>query len=147
LAQVHTLDYYYTRSMARTSFTLVALAIAGGMSLFLGTVGLYSVMAYSVSQRRREIGTRMALGAATSEVLTMVVRQGVRLALIGVAIGLAAALGLTHFLPALLYGVEPSDPPTLAAVSALLLAVAFVASYIPARQAAKVDPMVALRHE
>jgi putative ABC transport system permease protein len=133
--------------MARTSFTLVMLAVAGGMALFLGIVGLYGVIAYSVSQRRREIGIRMALGAGKSAVLQMVISQGIKLALIGVAIGLAGALGLTRFLSGLLFGVEPGDPLTLVTVSALLIAVAFLASYIPARQAARVDPLVALRHD
>jgi ABC-type antimicrobial peptide transport system permease subunit len=147
LADVRTLNDYYTRSMASTSFTLVMLAAAGSMALFLGIVGLYGVIAYSVAQRRREIGIRMALGAGKSAVLKMVVSQGIKLALIGVAIGLAGALGLTRFLSGLLYGVKPGDPLTLVAVSALLMAVAFLASYIPARQAAKVDPLVALRHD
>ncbi len=147
LAEVNTLDYYYTRSMARTSFTLVMLAVAGGMALFLGIVGLYGVIAYSVSQRRREIGIRMALGAEKSAILNMIIGQGIKLVLIGVAIGLAGALGLTRFLSGLLYGVKPGDPLTLVAVSALLIVVALLASYIPARQATKVDPMVALRQD
>jgi predicted permease len=147
LADVNTLDYFYTRSMARTSFTLVMLAVAGGMALFLGIVGLYGVIAYSVSQRRQEIGIRMALGAGRSEVLKLVISQGIKLALIGVAIGLAGALGLTRFLSGLLYSVKPDDPMTFVAVSALLMAVALLASYLPARQAAKVDPLVALRHD
>jgi ABC-type antimicrobial peptide transport system permease subunit len=141
------LNYYYAMSMARISFTLVMLAVAGGMALFLGIVGLYGVIAYSVSQRRREIGIRMALGAEKSAILNMIIGQGIKLVLIGVAIGLAAALGLTRFLSGLLYGVKPGDPATLVAVSALLMAIALLASYIPARQAAKVDPMVALRHD
>src|SRR5262245_61071137 len=147
LAEVYTLNDYYTRSMARTSFTLVMLAVAASMALFLGIVGLYGVIAYSVSQRRREIGIRMALGAGKGEVLKMVISQGVKMALIGVAIGLAGALGLTRFLSSLLYGVKPNDPLTLVAVSALLMAVALLASYIPARRATKVDPLEALRHE
>jgi predicted permease len=147
LAEVRTLNDYYTRSMARTSFTLVMLAVAGGMALFLGIVGLYGVIAYSVSQRRREIGIRMALGAGKSEVLKLVIGQGIKLAAIGVAIGLGGAMGLTRFLSGLLYGVEPWDPLTLLTVSALLMAVAIFACFIPARQAAKVDPMVALRVE
>ena len=147
LAEVNTLDYYYARSMARTSFTLVMLAVAGGMALLLGVVGLYGVIAYSVSQRTREIGIRMALGAGKSDVLKMVISQGIKLVLIGVAVGLAGALGLTRFLSGLLYGVKPGDPLTLVAVSALLMAVAFLASYIPARQAAKVDPMAALKQD
>jgi putative ABC transport system permease protein len=147
LAEVHTMNYYYTRSMSRTSFTLVMLAVAGAMALFLGIVGLYGVISYSVSQRRREIGVRLALGAGKGAVLKMVIGQGIKLALIGVAIGLAGALGLTRFLSGLLYGVNPNDPLTFVAISALLIAVALFASYIPARQAAKVDPMTALRHE
>ena len=123
------------------------LAIAGSMALFLGVVGLYGVIAYSVSQRRREIGIRMALGAGKSAILNMIIGQGIRLALIGVAIGLAGALGLTRFLSGLLYGVKPGDPLTLVAVSALLIAVALIATYIPARQAANVNPLQALRQD
>jgi putative ABC transport system permease protein len=147
LAEVNTLNYYYTRSMARTSFMLVMLAFAGGMALFLGVVGLYGVIAYSVSQRRREIGIRMALGAGKSVVLKLVISQGIRLTLIGVTIGIAGSMWLTRFLSGLLYGVKPGDPLTLIAVSALLIAVALFASYIPARHAARVDPLEALRRE
>ena len=147
LAEIHTLDYYYTNSMARTSFTLLMLAAAGGISLLIGLVGLYGIIAYSVSQRRRVIGIRMALGAGKGEVLKMVISQGIRLALIGVTIGLAGSLILMRFLSGLLYGVKPTDPLTLATVSVLLIGVSLFASYIPARQAAKVDPTLALRHE
>jgi putative ABC transport system permease protein len=125
----------------------VMLALAGSMALFLSIVGLYGVIAYSVSQRKREIGIRMALGAGKSDVLKMVISQGIKLALLGVVIGLAGALGLTRFLSGLLFGVKPGDPLTLVAVSALLIGVALFASYIPARQAAKVDPLVALKHD
>jgi putative ABC transport system permease protein len=147
LAKINTLNYYYTRSMARTSFTLVMLIVAGAMGLLLGIVGLYGVIAYSVSQRRREIGIRMALGADKITILKLVIRQGIKLALLGVAIGIACALVLTRFLAGLLYGVKPGDPLTLISVSALLIAVALLASYLPARRAAKVDPQVALRHD
>jgi predicted permease len=147
VTEVRTLNDYYNRSMARTSFTLVMLAVAGGMALFLGIVGLYGVIAYSVSRRRREIGIRMALGAGKSEVLKLVIGQGMKLALIGVAIGLAGALGLTRFLSDFLYGVKPGDPLTLVAVSTLLIGVAVIASYIPALQASKVDPMMVLRQD
>jgi len=147
MTDFYTLKDYYARSMARTSFVLVMLAIAASMELFLGLVGIYGVIAYSVSQRRREIGIRMALGAGRSEVLKMVISQGLKLALIGVAIGLAGALGLTRFLSVYLFSVKPSDPLTLVAVSALLMVVAFIASYIPARQATKVDPLEAIRQE
>ena len=147
LAEVHTLDYYYTKSMARTSFALVMLALAGGMALLLGIVGLYGVIAYSVSQRTHELGIRMALGAQTRDVLKLILAQGVMLTLIGVSIGVASALAATRFLSTLLYGVKEDDPLTFAAVSVLLIVVAVLASYIPARRAAKVDPMVALRYE
>jgi len=147
LYQVHTLDYYYTKSMARTSFTLVMLALAGGMALLLGIVGLYGVIAYSVSQRTHEIGIRMALGGQREDILRLILGQGTKLALIGVAIGIAAALGLSRFLSSLLYGVKPTDPATFIATALLLSLVAFAASYIPARRATRVEPMVALRYE
>src|SRR5262249_4881600 len=117
LAEVNMLDYYYNRSMARTSFTLVMMAVAGSMALLLGVVGLYGVIAYSGSQRRREVGFRMALGAGKSAILNMIIGQGIKLVLIGVAIGLVGALGLTRFLSGMLYGVKPGDPLTLVAVS------------------------------
>ena len=147
LYAVHTLDYYYSKSMARTSFTLVMLALAGGVALLLGIVGLFGVIAYSVSQRTREIGIRMALGAQKGDVLRLVVNAGMWLTLIGVGIGVAGALVLTRFLSSLLYGVKPTDPLTFVVVSALLILVALFACYIPARRAAKADPLVALRYE
>jgi predicted permease len=147
LYQVHTLDYYYTKSMARTSFTLVMLALAGGMALLLGIVGLYGVIAYSVSQRTHEIGIRIALGAQKRDVLKLVVNGGMGLTVIGVGIGVAGALALTRFLSSLLYGVKPTDPPTFVAVSLILIGVALLACYVPGRRATKVDPMVALRYE
>ena len=147
LYQVHTLNYYYTKSMARTSFTLVMLALAGGMALFLGIVGLYGAIAHSVSQRTHEIGIRMALGAEKRDVLKLVLKGGMGLTAIGVGVGVAGALALTRFLSSLLYGVTPTDPLTFVVVSLLLTAVALLASYIPARRATKADPIVALRYE
>ena len=123
------------------------LAIAAAVALALGVVGIYGVISYVVSQRTREIGVRMALGADRRDVRRMVLRQGVILAGIEVVIGLVAAVGLTRFMSSLLYGVEATDPVTFAAVAALLTAVALVASYLPAVRASRTDPLVALRCE
>jgi predicted permease len=147
LAEIHTLDYYYSKSMARTSFALVMLALAGSMALLLGIVGLYGVIAYSVSRRTHELGVRISLGAQRSDVLKLILGQGVMLTLIGVCIGIGCALAATRFVSTLLYGVKQNDPLTFAVVSVLLIVVAVLASYIPARRASKVDPMVALRYE
>ena len=147
LANVQTLDDLYQLSMARTSLTLQLLAITGAMALTLGLVGIYGVVSYTVSQRRREIGIRLALGAEQGEVRRMFVRHALVLVGIGVAIGLGAAMGLTRLMESQLFGVSRLDPPAYAAVAAVLMASAMVASYIPARRAARVDPLVALRYE
>jgi predicted permease len=147
LSAVHTLDYYYRNSMARVSFTLVMLCLAGGMALLLGAIGLYGVIAYSVSRRTREIGIRMTLGGQRDDILRLILGQGAMLALIGVAIGIAAALGLSRFLSSLLYGVKPTDPLTFLVVTVVLVLIALLACYIPARRAMRVDPMVALKYE
>jgi len=147
LADVHTLDYLYRASMARTSFTLVMLAIAGGMALLLGIVGLYGVIAYSVSQRTREIGIRSALGAQQRELKGMFVRHAMRLTVVGVTCGLVAALVLTRLMSSLLSGIKPTDPATFAVVSIGFLLAAVVSSYLPARRASAVNPIEALRAE
>jgi predicted permease len=147
LANVHTMDYFYTRSLARTSFTLVMLAVAGGMALLLGIVGLYGVIAYSVSQRTREIGIRMALGAQRRDLLGMFVRHALLLACVGVVFGLAAAFALMRLMASLLFQVKPVDPVTYTAVTVSLVATAAVAGYLPSRRAAAVDPVEALRAE
>ena len=144
---VTTLKALYDQSMARTSFTLVMLAIAGGMALVLGIVGIYGVIAYVVSQRTREIGIRTALGAQPAGLLGMFVRHGLLLAGVGAALGLVAAAGLTRLMSSLLFGVTALDPVTYAAVSALLIAPRVLASYLPARRAIAVDPVQALRAE
>jgi len=147
LYHVATLQQVLSESLAPRRFNMLLLGIFAGIALPLATVGIYGVMAFSVTQRTHEIGIRMALGAQKGDVLRMVVGQGLKLALIGVAIGIAGALALTRFLSSLLYGVKPTDPLTFVAVSLILTAVALLASYMPARRATKVDPMVALRYE
>ena len=147
LAQVRTLHEIYEKSLARTSFILVMLAIAGVMAMLIGLVGIYGVISYSVAQRRREIGIRMALGARGDEVTRMFVKQALALAGAGAACGLAAALGMTRLISSLLFGVNPVDPLTYASIAAGLMVAAMVASYIPALRATKVDPVEALRAE
>src|SRR5262249_61774903 len=133
--------------MARTSFTLVMLAIAGGMALLLGVAGIYGVISYSVSQRTREIGIRMALGAQRQAVTRMFVTHGLGLAAIGIAFGLAGAVALARVMASLLFEVSPVDPMTYVAVCAGLAAAALVASYLPALRATLVNPVTALRAE
>ena len=147
LADVHTLDFFYKRSMARTSFALIMLAVAGSMALLLGVVGIYGVIAYSVSQRTREIGIRMALGAQHQALTGMFVRHGLTLTGIGVACGLVVAIIVMRLMSSLLFKVSPVDPVAYGAASLGLVATAFLASYLPSRRAATVDPVEALRAE
>jgi putative ABC transport system permease protein len=147
LARVHTQEYFYKKSMARTSFTLIMLGAAGSMALLLGVVGIYGVIAYSVSQRTREIGIRMALGAQRKTLTGMFVRHGLILTGIGVACGLAVAFMVMRLMSTLLFRVSPADPMTYVVVSVGLGVTAFVASYLPSRRAATVDPVEALRAE
>ena len=147
LADVHTLQYFYGKSLARTSFTLIMLGVAGAMALLLGVVGIYGVIAYSVSQRTREIGIRMALGAQQQNLTGLFVRHGLLLAGIGVSLGLTGAAFAMRLLSSLLFNVRPLDPITYAAASIGLLATAWLASYLPSRRAATVDPVEALRAE
>jgi predicted permease len=147
LARIQTLQDIYDASLARTSFTLAMLGIAGGMALFLGIAGIYGVISYSVSQRSREIGIRLALGAQPRSVTRLFVRHGLILAGIGVAIGLAAAVGVMRLLTSLLFEVDPIDPLTYAMVSLVLIGATVLASYVPALRATAGDPMAALRAE
>jgi hypothetical protein len=147
LAAVQTLDEIQARSMAQTSFTMVMLAIAASVALLLGIVGIFGVITYIATQRTREIGIRMALGAQIGDVRQMFLRHGLLLTASGIALGIGFALMLSRVLSALLFGVGPMDPVTYAAVSGALAAVAFLATYLPARRASRVDPVVALRSD
>jgi ABC-type antimicrobial peptide transport system permease subunit len=135
----------YNHSLARTSFALVMLAIAGSMALAIGVIGIYGVISYTVSQRTREIGIRLALGAQQGAITRMFVRHALALAGIGAAIGLVAAFGLMRLMSSLLFGISPRDPLTYILVPAALLMVATFASYVPARRAAGIDPANTLR--
>jgi len=145
LANVRTLEDIANKSMARTSFALVMLALAGAMALLLGLVGIYGVISYSVSQRTREIGIRLALGAREQAVTRMFLRHGLLLTVIGVIFGLAAAAALMRLMASLLFEVSPVDPVTYGAVTAALVAAALAASYLPARRVMALDPVQALR--
>jgi predicted permease len=142
-----TLKQVYSSSLGSRKFNLILIGFFAIVALLLATAGVLGVMAYSVSRRTREIGVRMALGARPTDVLAMILGQGVRTILVGLAIGLAASLGLTRAISSLLFGIAPGDPLTFAVVSLLLISVALLACYVPARRAAKLDPMVALRCE
>jgi predicted permease len=147
LANSETLGDLYTQSLARTSFTLVMLCVSGGIALLLGTVGIYGVMAFSVSQRTREIGIRMALGAQRGAVVRAFVRQGMWLTVMGIAIGLLVASATMRFMSSLLYGVSAADPITYITITCAVVIAALLACYLPSRRATAVDPMLALRSE
>jgi len=147
IAQVRTVKEIYDKSMARTSFTLLMLAIAATMALLLGIVGIYGVISYSVSQRTREIGIRMALGAQQATVRGIFVRHALLLTGIGVVCGIAAAIAVTRLMASLLFQISPLDPVTYVAVPVLLVAAALLASYVPAHRATVIDPVDALRVE
>lgn len=147
VADVKTMDTRVGESLAPQRFDLSLLGLFAGLAIFLAAVGVYGVLSYSVAQRSHEIGVRIALGAQPAGVLGMVVREGLKLTLAGAAIGAVAALALTQLMGSLLYGVTAHDPLTFAGVVALISAVSIAACYIPARRAANVDPMVALRYE
>jgi putative ABC transport system permease protein len=147
VANVKTLEQVISDSVAPRRLSAVLLGIFASVALALASVGTYGVLSYLVTQRKHEIGIRMALGADHKEVLKLVVGQGLQLALLGVGIGLMASLALTRFLENMLFAVCRTDPITFGVVSLVLISAALLASYIPARRATKVDPMVALRHE
>lgn len=141
------MNFLLTRSVGDQQFVLVLMLALAALALTLAAIGLYSVMAYSVAQRTSEIGLRLALGAQPRVVLRMVLRQGMKLVLSGLALGLLAAFAGTRLLQQMLFEVSATDKPLFALVAALLLLVALPACYLPARRATKVDPLIALRHE
>ena len=145
LAKVRTLKEVYRHSMARTSFTLILLVLAGAVALILAIIGVYGVLAYVVGQRRREVGIRMALGARPSQVKALFVRRAFVLACAGRSIGLATAVGLSRWVSSLLFGITVLDPVTYFSSAAIILAAAIIASYVPALRAASVDPVECLR--
>jgi len=147
LNHVITMDERLSNSVAQRRFQMLLLGVFAAVALVIATVGIYGVISYAVSRRTHEIGIRMALGAQARDVLRMVIWRGISLALIGVALGLAAALALTRVMKNLLFEVSATDPATFALIALLLVGVALIASYIPARRATKVDPLLAIRHE
>jgi putative ABC transport system permease protein len=147
VAHIRSMNQIVIRSTARDQFNTTLLGISAFLAILLASIGLYGLMAYSVEQRTLEFGIRLALGADSGLLRNMVVRQAMGLAAIGIIIGLAAAFGLTRFMTTLLFHVKPVDPMVFASIAILLAAVAFLASYLPARRALRVDPMIALRYE
>jgi ABC-type antimicrobial peptide transport system permease subunit len=145
VAEERTVRDLYAGSLARTSFTLVLLAIAGSMALALGVIGIYGVIAYVVSQRTREIGIRSALGAEPRQLKGMILRHGLALGAVGIVVGLGAAVALGRFMSSLLFGISPMDPVAYLAALGLILAASALASYLPACRAARIDPVETLR--
>jgi len=147
VTNIQTLEQVISDSIAPLRFRTLLLGLFAVVALVLATVGIYGVMAYAVMQRTHEIGIRMALGAQLRDVLKLVIGQGMRLALIGIALGLLAASALTRLVKSLLFGVSATDPVTFVIVATLLAGMALLACWLPARRATKVDPMIALRRE
>jgi ABC-type antimicrobial peptide transport system permease subunit len=146
-AKFQTFSQVYSASLGSRRFNVILVGFFGITALLLATAGVFGVMAYSVAQRTREIGVRMALGASSGGVLRMVLGQATATVAVGVGMGIAGAFALTRSIESQLFGISPTDPPTFAGVALLLIVVSLAACYIPARRATKVDPLVALRYE
>ena len=144
---VRTMDDRVQESLARRRFSMLLLGIFAGLALVLAAIGIYGVMAYLVNQGTREIGIRMAIGATQREIVRLVVFQGMTIALTGIAAGLAAAFVFTRLMRSLLFGISAADPMTFGSISLLLASIALLASYVPARRAARIDPILCLRSE
>jgi putative ABC transport system permease protein len=147
LFDIRTMDQLVSKSVSEPRFNMILLAVFAGLALALASIGIYGVMAYSVAERTREIGIRMAMGAQAQDVLKLVLKQGAAVTLMGIGLGLVAALAVTRVISSFLFGVSATDPITFAGIALLLGVVALVACYIPARRATKIDPMIALRYE
>jgi putative ABC transport system permease protein len=147
LANVRTMQDLIANSVQRRKFSMLLLSIFAAVATLLAAIGLYGVMSYSVLQRTHEFGIRMALGARRPDVLVLVIKQGMALALMGILAGTTLSLGMMRLISGMLFGITATDPLTFAGVAALLGAVAFLANYLPARRASKADPMMALRYE
>jgi ABC-type antimicrobial peptide transport system permease subunit len=143
----YTMEFLARRSMIQLSFTMLTLLVVSGLALVLGAIGLYGVLSYVVAERTREIGVRMALGATSGAVRRQVVSQGAKVVMIGVVIGVAVAVASTRLLSALLFGVKAVDPIVFAAMSVIMIAIGMLSSYVPARRASGVDPIVSLRSD
>jgi predicted permease len=147
VSDIRSMDDIFGESIAPQRFTMLLLGAFAAVAMLLGTVGIYGVMSYTVAQRKHEIGVRMALGAGTGSVLRLIVAHGLKLTLIGVVVGLAAAFVLSRVMESLLFGITATDPATFVAIPLVLVAAATLASYVPARRATKIDPVIALRYE
>ena len=147
VSKIRTMEQVVSESTARQNFNMLLLSIFAGMALLLAAIGIYGLMSYTVEQRTQEIGIRMALGAGRGDMLKLIVRQGMLLAGVGVLIGLAAAFGLARLLASLLFGVKATDPLSYVIVAVVLTSVALLGTYVPARRATKIDPLIALRYE
>jgi putative ABC transport system permease protein len=147
ISRERTMEQVVAATVSRQNFNMLLLSIFAGVALALAAIGIYGLMSYAVQQRTQELGIRMALGANRSNVLRLIMAQGMKLAVSGVVLGLALAWGLTRLIASLLFGVKASDPSTFGLVAAILAGVALIAAYVPARRATAIDPLIALRYE